>query len=109
MSRASQSDRQLGDGLVGYELVDALADLFASEARQLGEQRCRIDFEHELAGATADHVAVWAKQLTQDLVEGIVVGAAVLVRSRLPQDVAQEVTGWSGLGQDHAPLIGMTT
>jgi hypothetical protein len=50
--------------------------------------------------------------LAQDLVERVMVGAALLAGPGVTQDVAQELGGGSGFGHlvpDQAPLIGMTT
>jgi hypothetical protein len=60
MSRASQSERQLGYALFREEFVDALPDLFAAEARQLGEQRRRVDLDDHLAVPAAEHLTVLA-------------------------------------------------
>src|SRR5262245_56294774 len=98
MSRASQPERQLGDRLLRKELVDGEPDRLAPEARQLGEQRRRIDFEHEPAGAEAGDLAVRSQGWTQDLVERLVVALATLAAPSLLQDVAQEVADWLWFG-----------
>lgn len=102
MSRAAQPECQLGDGLLRNELVDAKSDLVAAEAGQFREQRCRIDLEHELAGATADHLHVGSLGSREDLVQGFVVAAPLLAASCLAQDVGKKVAGrpgpeWRGL------------
>jgi len=99
MSRASQSECQLGDGLLRKKLVDAKTDLVASESGQLGEQGRRIDLEHELATATTDHLAMWPLCWRQDLVQRFVVAAALLASPYLTEDVAKKVTGWLRIAQ----------
>ena len=104
MTRAAQPECQLGDGLLRNELVDAKSDLVAAEAGQFREQRCRIDLEHELAGATADHLHVGSLRCREDLVQGFVVAAPLLASSCLTQDVRKKVTG--GPGTERPWLLG---
>ena len=80
------------------ELVDREAQLLATEAGELGEQRRGVDLEHEAPPGAADDLAVWAQRRAQQAVERVVVGAAMLLLAGLPQDVAQEVTDGSGFG-----------
>ena len=93
MSRASQSERQLGDGLLRKELVDAQSDLVAAEAGEFREQGSGIDLDDEPPSAAADDLAVRAQAWLEDLVERPVVRAAALAATCLPQDIAQKITG----------------
>jgi len=74
--------------LLRKELVDAKTKLFATEARQFGEQWGGVDLQDQPACATADDLDVRSMDRRQDLIEGFVVAAAILASSCLTQDVA---------------------
>jgi hypothetical protein len=114
MSRASQSEGQLGDGLFGEQLVDALAEFLAAEAGEFREQGGGVDLDDQAAGAAADELAVRTHRRREHRIERAVVGTTALAAACLLQDVAQEVGGWSRFSHcarrwGQAPLIGITT
>src|SRR5262245_19403409 len=93
MPGASQTELQLRDLAAGQPFVDSRPDLLAPEARQLGEQRRRVDFQHELAVAEAHDLAVRALRRWQHGVERLRELVARALATDLLDDAREEVAG----------------
>src|SRR5262245_46412289 len=124
MPGATQTELQLRDLPAGQPFVEARPDLLAAEARQLGEQRRRVDLKHELAVAEAHDLAVRALRRGQHGVERLRERVARTLPTDLLDDAREEVAGLArfahgdwllgplasiGLRRGQLPLIGITT
>src|SRR5580765_1794656 len=98
MSRAPQPELQLGYWSILHEFVDAQPQVLAAEAGELREQRRRADLDGELAVAAAEHAAVRALRLGQDLLQRRCVRALAAFAPRLLDDVPQQIAGMSWFG-----------